>query len=113
MDIPPPVAFTRPVDAPLDRAPAGALTRWSGLNCSILFFDVAGFGDPSRDDEDRQVVRDVVPYRFWTATELDAAIRLAGGLDAVARYGDFGTGEDTVALTDPEAWRMITILRGA
>ncbi|MFA1551171.1 class I SAM-dependent methyltransferase [Actinomadura chokoriensis] len=60
-----------------------------------------------------RVVRDVVPYRFWTATELDAALRLAGGLDVVAQYGDFGTGEDAVPLTDPEAWRMITILRGA
>ncbi|MFG2246635.1 class I SAM-dependent methyltransferase [Spirillospora sp. NPDC048823] len=60
-----------------------------------------------------RVLRDVVPYRFWTATELDAAIRLAGGLEVVAQYGDFGTGADTVALTGPEAWRMITILRGA
>ncbi|GAA4227327.1 class I SAM-dependent methyltransferase [Actinomadura meridiana] len=60
-----------------------------------------------------RVLRDVVPYRFWTATELDAAIRLAGGLETVARYGDFGAGEAAVALTDPAAWRMITILRGA
>lgn len=59
-----------------------------------------------------RVLRDVVPYRFWTATELDAAIRLAGGLETVAQYGDFGAGADTVALTDPEAWRMITVLRG-
>lgn len=66
-----------------------------------------------RDGGGTRVIRDVVPYRFWTATELDAAIRLAGGLRAVARYGDFGTGEDAVALTDPEAWRMITILRPA
>ncbi|MEV5829925.1 class I SAM-dependent methyltransferase [Spirillospora sp. NPDC052242] len=58
-----------------------------------------------------RTVRDVVPYRFWTAGELDAAIRLAGDLTAVARYGDFGDGADAVALTDPEAWRMITILR--
>ncbi|TDB96848.1 class I SAM-dependent methyltransferase [Actinomadura sp. 7K534] len=59
------------------------------------------------------VIRDVVPYRFWSATELDAAVRLAGGLDVVAQYGDFGAGEDAVALTDPGAWRMITVLRGA
>ncbi|TDD92566.1 class I SAM-dependent methyltransferase [Actinomadura darangshiensis] len=58
-----------------------------------------------------RVIRDVVPYRFWSATELDAAIRLAGGLDVVAQYGDFGAGENAVALTDPEAWRMITLLR--
>ncbi|TDC56557.1 class I SAM-dependent methyltransferase [Actinomadura sp. KC345] len=59
-----------------------------------------------------RVLRDVVPYRFWTATELDAVIRLAGGLEVVAQYGDFGAGEDAVALTDPGAWRMITLLRG-
>ncbi|MGI5422472.1 class I SAM-dependent methyltransferase [Actinomadura luteofluorescens] len=58
-----------------------------------------------------RVVRDVVPYRFWTATELDAAVRLAGGLEAVAQYGDFGAGEDAVSLADPGAWRMITLLR--
>ncbi|RKS73271.1 methyltransferase family protein [Actinomadura pelletieri DSM 43383] len=65
------------------------------------------------DSDGTRVLRDVVPYRFWTATELDAVIRLAGGLDVVARYGDFGAGEHAVALTDPAAWRMITILRGA
>ncbi|WP_433461589.1 class I SAM-dependent methyltransferase [Spirillospora sp. CA-128828] len=58
-----------------------------------------------------RTIQDVVPYRFWSATELDAAIRLAGGLAVVAQYGDFGAGESTVALTDPEAWRMITLLR--
>ncbi|WP_230420605.1 class I SAM-dependent methyltransferase [Actinomadura soli] len=64
-------------------------------------------------DGDTRVLRDVVPYRFWTATELDAAIRLAGGLETPARHGDFGVGADAVPLTDPAAWRMITILRGA
>ncbi|GAA2590969.1 class I SAM-dependent methyltransferase [Actinomadura fulvescens] len=56
-----------------------------------------------------RVIHDVVPYRFWTATELTAAVRLSGALEPVARYGDFGD----VGLADPEAWRMITILRGA
>lgn len=58
--------------------------------------------------EGGDVIRGVVPYRFWTATELDAAIRLAGGLDVVARYGDFDAG---VGLDSPDAWRMITLLR--
>ncbi|CNG15520.1 Uncharacterised protein [Mycobacterium tuberculosis] len=62
-------AFTRGVDAPLDRTSAGALTRWSGLNCSVLFCDVAGFGDPSRDDEDRRVVRDVTYGILLSALE--------------------------------------------
>ncbi|WP_030167481.1 class I SAM-dependent methyltransferase [Spirillospora albida] len=56
-----------------------------------------------------RVIRDVVPYRFWTATELDAAVRLAGGLEAVVRLGDF---DDAVPLDAPDAWRMITVLRG-
>lgn len=60
--------------------------------------------------EGGEVLRDVVPYRFWTATELTAAIRLAGGLTVVAQYGDFDPG---VPLDAPEAWRMITLLRRA
>ncbi len=55
-----------------------------------------------------EIVQGVVPYRFWTATEVEAALRLAGGLTAVARYGDF---DATVAVGSPEAWRMITLLR--
>ncbi len=55
-----------------------------------------------------RTVTDVVPNRFWTATELTAAIRLAGGFAAAARYGDF---DDTTMLDDPAAWRMILVLR--
>jgi SAM-dependent methyltransferase len=60
------------------------------------------------DVDGGEVVRGVVPYRFWTATELAAALRLAGGLTVVAQYGDFDAG---VSLDSPEAWRMITLLR--
>ncbi|WP_433338133.1 class I SAM-dependent methyltransferase [Spirillospora sp. CA-294931] len=56
-----------------------------------------------------RVIRDVVPYRFWTVPETDAAIRLSGALEVVARYGDFGD----VAVDAPEAWRVITVLRRA
>jgi SAM-dependent methyltransferase len=55
-----------------------------------------------------EVIQGVVPYRFWTATELAAAIRLAGGLRVQAQYGDFDPG---VSLSSPDAWRMITLLR--
>jgi SAM-dependent methyltransferase len=51
---------------------------------------------------------DVVPNRFWTLTELTAAIRLAGGFEIVAVYGDF---DDSTALGDRNAWRMILVLR--
>ncbi len=55
-----------------------------------------------------RTVTDVVPNRFWTATELAAAIRLAGGFTQVASYGDF---DDDLPVDAPEAWRMILVLR--
>jgi SAM-dependent methyltransferase len=55
-----------------------------------------------------RTVTDVVPNRFWTATELTAAIRLAGGFTVAASYGDFGTDS---SLDVPDAWRMILVLR--
>jgi SAM-dependent methyltransferase len=57
-----------------------------------------------------EVIEGVVPYRFWTATELTAAIRLTGGLTVEAQYGDF---DSEVTLGSPHAWRMITLLRRA
>lgn len=51
---------------------------------------------------------DVVPNRFWTATEMTAAIRLAGGFTVVAAYGDF---DGSTTLADKAAWRMILLLR--
>ncbi|SEG64938.1 Methyltransferase domain-containing protein [Thermomonospora echinospora] len=56
-----------------------------------------------------EVIRGVVPYRFWTATELTAAVRLSGALRVVAQYGDF-TG---IGPGDPDAWRLITVFRPA
>ena len=55
-----------------------------------------------------RTVTDVVPNRFWTATELAAAIRLAGGLTLVASYGDF---DADLPVDAAEAWRMILVLR--
>jgi len=55
-----------------------------------------------------RTVTDVVPNRFWTATEITAAIRLAGGFTIAATYGDF---DDTTKVDDPEAWRLIIVLR--
>jgi SAM-dependent methyltransferase len=62
------------------------------------------------EDGRTRVVEGVVPYRFWTATELTAAVRLSGALEIVTQYGDF-TGD--VPLNSPGAWRMITILKPA
>ena len=55
-----------------------------------------------------RTVTDVVPNRFWTATELTAAIRLAGGFAVVASYGNFDDGTPVGAA---DAWRMILVLR--
>ncbi len=53
-------------------------------------------------------VTDVVPNRFWTATELAAAIRLTSGFTLVASYGDF---DADLPVDAAEAWRMILVLR--
>ena len=55
-----------------------------------------------------RTVSDVVPNRFWTLTEFTAAVRLAGGYELAASYGDF---DDTTTLDAPTAWRMILVLR--
>ncbi len=54
-----------------------------------------------------RTVTDVVPNRFWTATEMTAAIRLAAGFTVAASYGDFETDSPVDA---PDAWRMILVL---
>ena len=65
-------------------------------------------------DGTTRTVADVVPNRFWTATEITAAIRLSGasggsgGFTIAATYGDF---DDVTKVSDPEAWRLILILR--
>ena len=50
---------------------------------------------------------EVIPQRLWTATEVEAVIRLAGRFEQVGRYGSF----DSIPLDSPDAWRMITVLR--
>jgi SAM-dependent methyltransferase len=55
-----------------------------------------------------RTVTDVVANRFWTATELTAALRLAGGFAVAASYGDF---EADSPVDAADAWRMILVLR--
>ncbi|WP_165965998.1 hypothetical protein [Actinomadura sp. 7K534] len=101
------------MDASLDPAPPRALTAWSGLNCSVLFCDVAGFGDPSRDDEDRRVVREATYRILLTALE-------ASGVGLAQTYReDRGDGAlvivspavPTSALVDPLAGHLAVALR--
>ena len=54
-------------------------------------------------------IEEVLPLRFWPATELAAVVRLAGGLTVAGRYGSF----DGEPPDGPGAWRMITVLRRA
>jgi SAM-dependent methyltransferase len=61
-----------------------------------------------RDAGGSRTLTDVVPNRFWTGTEVTAAVRLAGGFAVAGCYGDFADG---VTLSAPEAWRMIIVLR--
>ena len=63
-----------------------------------------------RDGGGSRTLADVVPNRFWTGTEVAAAVRLAGGFTEAACYGDFA---DEVSVSAPEAWRMIIVLRRA
>lgn len=59
----------------------------------------------------RRIVRDSLVLRQWTPTELDAAIRLAGGLRLVGRHGFFA--EDAPFEGGPDEWRMISVLQRA
>jgi SAM-dependent methyltransferase len=58
---------------------------------------------------DAAVAEQILPQRCWTATELEAAVRLCGGFELVARYGSV---EPDIAFDDTEgSWRMVCILR--
>ena len=67
-------------------------------------------GETSQNGK-RRIVRDSLVLRHWTATELDAAIRLAGGMRLAARHGSF----EPEASFDgsPGEWRMISVLQRA
>jgi len=59
-----------------------------------------------------QVRRDRMALRRWTATELDAAARLAGNVRVVERHGSFDV-DAPFGAGDPSEWRMISILERA
>jgi len=57
----------------------------------------------------RRVLRDRMALRRWTATELDAAARLAGNVELVERHGSFAV-DGPFGARDPSEWRMISVL---
>jgi SAM-dependent methyltransferase len=89
-----------------------AQVRWGGrhdqINPLTQVTDEHMTIKATAEDGTVRTVSDVVPNRFWTLTEFTAALRLAGGYELAASYGDF---DDTTALNAPTAWRMILILR--
>jgi len=89
-----------------------ARVRWGGRNDQIdpltQITDEHMTIRATAADGTVRTVSDVVPNRFWTLTEFTAALRLAGGYELAASYGDF---DDTTTLDAPTAWRMILILR--
>ena len=54
-------------------------------------------------------LRDTMSLRRWTATELDAAARLAGNVRVVERHGSFDL-DGSFGSDDPSEWRMISVL---
>jgi SAM-dependent methyltransferase len=61
------------------------------------------------EDGRRRIVRDSLVLRHWTATEVDAALILAGGLRLAARHGSFEP--DASFDGSPGEWRMISVLQ--
>lgn len=80
-------------DEPMD--PLTQVTRM------LVTMDVTGPDGERRFGE-------VLPQRFWTRDELDAAARLAG-LGVAAWYGDYGGGPPD----GPQAWRLLAVFRSA
>lgn len=91
------VNFTSPLRA------FNSATQVSNCNISVKVIDKGR----------TRVLRDRVTLRRWTATELDAAARLAGNLRVVERYGSFEATDAPFGAGDPSEWRMISLLERA
>jgi hypothetical protein len=81
---------------------------WAGLNCTILYVDIAGFGGHDRTDKDRQVIRNAM-YAV-----LKEAFRRSGLSWALCYHEDRGDGVlvvippgiPTSAMVDPFLRRL-------
>jgi SAM-dependent methyltransferase len=54
-------------------------------------------------------LRDTISLRRWTATEIDAAARIAGNVSVVECHGSFDL-DGPFGTKDPSEWRMISLL---
>jgi hypothetical protein len=112
--------MSHPAEALPGRAPTQ--DRWQvtvgGRRLSVRWTDGA-FDPVTRIAENRiavsvhgsgahHVVRDRITLRRWTPTELDAAVRLAGGLRLVERHGSFM--DAAFGEGGADEWRMISVL---
>ena len=52
---------------------------------------------------------DRIRMKEWTASEFDAAVRLAGAFEVAERHGDFAI--DAPFDSSPRSWRMISVLK--
>ncbi len=64
-----------------------------------------------REGEREEVLREVCRMKIWTATEMEACIKLSGAFEIAARYGGFAAGYPFGADAEPAPWRMITAQR--
>lgn len=99
------------------------LTR-GGQHVDVRFISPLGAFDPATqvwncritvkvtERGKQHVLRDRMALRRWTAVELDAAARLAGGLRVAERHGSFDA-DGPFGTGAPEEWRMISVLERA
>lgn len=62
-----------------------------------------------RPGRDTTVSEEILPQRCWTATETEAAVRLAGGFALAGRYG--AVDADVPFDGTEGSWRMVVVLR--
>ena len=91
------------VDLTWRPGPAG-IDPVSQVEENIVTVDVRRPGDASPER-----LSDSLRLRRWTATELDAAVRLAGRLEIAERHGSFDV--DSTFAGRPDEWRMILVIR--
>lgn len=105
--------------------PAGALQPWTveryGLEVRTRWGTQDDPYDPIRQifearvelrvrgPEGEEILRETVPMRDWTRTEIEAAIRMSGAFELAEIHGALAA--DAPFDRSPESWRMVLVLR--